>query len=114
MLNNQSYSLFMEGVNGNSKHISKCRRLNIYWRTAFFSNYIINYSIIHKLLVVEDIEPPGFVPVEDLRRRWAGQEERVSMRVNVSADSLDSNGLEVSVLHEKGWRKQQLLSAESL
>ena len=35
----------------------------------------------------ESFDPPGFVPVETLRAKWAGQENDSSMIVNVSGDS---------------------------
>ena len=35
----------------------------------------------------ESFAPPGFVPVETLRAKWAGQEKDSSMVVNVSGDS---------------------------
>ncbi len=34
-------------------------------------------------------------PMRFLLLRWAGTEERVSMRVNVSGDSTESNGIQV-------------------
>ena len=35
----------------------------------------------------ESFDPPGFVPVETLRAKWAGQDKDSSMVVNVSGDS---------------------------
>jgi len=41
-----------------------------------------------------EVEPPGFVPMDELRQRWTNQPDKVSMRVNVSADSLDTSSVQ--------------------